>query len=159
MKDWVKRKSDEIDRLFPADRLIKSKERWSKVWRGEKPAERYPFCFGGFPTPLFNPYNINHHPEGRLKAYLDACIFAGQFKDDFIPTIFPGCNQATIPTMFGATEIRCGIESTCEKVIKSTDDIDRLPEPSLKPGTAGTKEDWKLIMEKQEKVIEIMSRL
>lgn len=131
-KDWVKRKLDEIDRLFPPERLNKSKARWEKVWRGEKRDDRYPFHTG---FPLFNPYNIKHPPEERLKAYLDACMFMGQMNDDFIPAIFPGLNHSTIPSMFGAREITKGIESTCERIIDSVEDIDRLPEPYLGPET------------------------
>lgn len=141
MKDWVKRKLDEIDRLFPPERLNKSKERWRRVWNGEKPLDRYPFCTG---FPLFNPYNINHPPEERLRAYLDGCIFMGQMNDDFIPSIFPGCKQSTIPSMFGAKEIIVGIESTCKRIINSVEDIDRLPEPSMEEGTVA--HDW-LVME------------
>lgn len=149
MKDWIKRKLDEIDRLFPAERLNKSKERWTRVWTGEKPIDRYPFNLSGGPLAFFNPYNINHEPEDRLRAYLDGCIFAGQINDDLIPSIFPGCNQATIPSMFGAAEIKCGIESTCEKIINSPEDIDKLPEPSIKPGTTAHK--W---LDMQEYLIE-----
>src|SRR5450756_1105974 len=71
MKDWVKRSLDEIDSLFPIDRINRSKERWTRVWTGERPLDRYPFHTG---FPLFNPYNINHPAEERLRAYLDACI-------------------------------------------------------------------------------------
>jgi len=116
MKDWIERKLDEIDRLFLEDRLNKSKERWRRVWNDEKLLNRYPFCTG---FPLFNPYNTNHPPEERLRAYLDACIFMGKMNDDFIPFIFPGCKQSTILSMFGAKEVVLGIESTCERIIDS----------------------------------------
>src|SRR5450756_2299228 len=43
MKDWVKRSLDEIDSLFPIDRINRSKERWTRVWTGERPLDRYPF--------------------------------------------------------------------------------------------------------------------
>ena len=132
MKDWVKRSLDEIDSLFPVDRIKRSKERWTRVWNGERPLDRYPFHTG---FPLFNPYNINHPAAERLRAYLDACIFMGRMRDDFIPTIFPGCKQSTIPNMFGAGEIIVGIESSCERIISRAEDIDRLPEPSMAPGT------------------------
>ncbi len=142
MRDCVKRKLDEIDRLFSVDRLNKSKDRWTKVWRGEKPTDRYPFHTG---FPLFNPYNTNHPAEKRLNAYLDACIFMGQMNDDFIPTIFPGCKQSTIPNMFGAKEVIKGIESTCERIISCVEDIDRLPEPSIGPGTVA--HEWLAMQE------------
>jgi len=137
MKDSVKEKLDRIDELFPPDRLAKSKARWTAVWNGEQPLDRYPFLTG---FPSFNPYNDNHPPQERLHAYLDACIHMGRGHDDFIPSIFPGCNQATIPCMLGAEAIRIGEETSCKKLIHGAADIDRLPEPVILPGTPA--HDW-----------------
>jgi hypothetical protein len=142
MKDWIKCKLDRIDELFPSERLQKSKERWTDVWNGKKPKDRYPFLTG---FPSFNPYNDNHPPEERLKAYLDACIHLGHGNDDFIPSIFPGCNQATIPCMFGAEPVRVGLKTSCRRLIHDAADVDRLPEPALLPGTPA--HDW-IVMER-----------
>lgn len=129
MKDNIKRKLDSIDELFPPERLSKSKSRWENMWNGEIPEDRYPYLMEGFMP--FNPYNINHNQQDRLEAYLDSCIIKGKLNDDFIPSIFPGCNQATIPTMFGATPIKMGLSTSCEKLIYGYEDINNLPEPSL----------------------------
>lgn len=141
MKDWVKARLDKIDELFPPERLQKSKARWSALWTGEKAKDRYPFLTG---FPLFNPYNDNHAPEERLHVYLDACVQMGYGFDDFIPSIFPGCNQAAIPCMFGAEPVRVGLETSCKKLLHDPADIDSLPEPRLLPGTPA--HDW-LLME------------
>lgn len=132
MKDWVKRKLDKIDELYPPERINSSKERWRKVWRGEKPSGRYPFAYANM---LFNYYDDVHTPEERMRMSLDEIIARGRLNDDYIPSIFPGCRQATIPTMFGAKEVICGRDYTCEKIIHSYEDIDKLPEPYLGSGT------------------------
>jgi len=133
MTEQSKRKLELIDEVYPAQRVQKSKERWESVWKGEKPEGRYPFAFG---WTHFNPYNDYHTPQERLQKTLDGLIINGQFDDDLIPSVFPGLNNASIPSMFGAAEIRCGIETVCEKIILKNEDIDQLPEPKILPKSA-----------------------
>lgn len=133
MKDQTRRKLDQLDVVYPPERLIQSRARWQAIWQGTRPKDRYPFTFG---WPHFNSYNIAHPPEERVQVYLDGLLLNGQFDDDLIPSIFPGLNHASIPSMFGADEIRLGIETTSEKLIHSAEDIDRLPEPSIRAGSA-----------------------
>lgn len=132
MKDWVKSKLSVIDELYPAERLERSKERWRRVWRGEKPLDRYPFVYAPV---TFNYYDDVFKKEEGLKAYLDEFIVRGKVNDDFIPAFFPGCKQGTIPSMFGSKEIVAGKDHSCERVIFDSVDIDRLPEPSFGQGT------------------------
>jgi hypothetical protein len=132
MKEWVKRKLEQIDELYPPERINRSIERWRRMWRGEKPLDRYPYSYAQF---LFIYYNDVHTPEERLRVSLDEIILLGGLLGDNIPSIFPGCKQSTIPTMFGSKEIIKGTDYTCEHIIHSYEDIDRLPEPSVGPGT------------------------
>lgn len=132
MKDWVKVKLDKIDELYPPERISRSKERWRRMWRGEKPIGRYPFTYGQM---MFSYYDDVHPAEERLKVSLDEIIIHGTLDDDYVPSIFPGCKQSTIPTMLGSKEIIKGRDYTCEKIIRCYEDIDRLPEPSVGPGT------------------------
>jgi hypothetical protein len=132
MKDWVKEKLKIIDELYPADRVERSKDRWRRMWRGEKPLDRYPFVF----VPLtFNYYDDVFTKEEGLKAYLNEFIIRGKINDDFIPAFFPGCKQGTIPNMFGSKELVTGKDHSCEKIIFDYKDIDKLPEPSVGTGT------------------------
>ncbi len=132
MKDWIKRKIEEIEALFPPERIRRSKERVERVWRGEKPLDRRPFTYGQC---MLHYYDDVHTPEERLKASLEEIILHGKLNDDFIPSIFPGCKQGTIPSMFGAPQIVAGKDYSCERIIHVNEDIDRLPEPSLTEGT------------------------
>ncbi|MHB1454521.1 MAG: hypothetical protein ACYCYM_11285 [Saccharofermentanales bacterium] len=129
---WVKDRLDRIDELYPADRINASKERFRRVWNGEKPEGRYPFTYGQL---TFDYYDDVHTPEERLRHTLDEIIVHGALSDDYIPSLFPGCRQSTIPSMFGAEEIRIGKDYTCEKIIHGYEDIDRLPAPSVRRGT------------------------
>jgi hypothetical protein len=136
MNDSISIKLDKIYDLYPKQRLEKSKARFIALDNGEKPVDRYPFVLG---FPYFNAYNINHPPKERLEAFLDAFCFMYQLDDDTIPYVFPGLNHATLPSMFGAAEIKCGIESTSEKIIKSNSDALNLPDPSISKGSAAYK--------------------
>jgi hypothetical protein len=136
MNDDIRMKLDRIYTLYTPERLAKSKERYILLDKGEKPRDRYPFALG---FPYFNAYNVNHPPKERLEAFLDAFLFMYQFDDDTIPYVFPGLNHATIPSMFGAAEIKCGIESTSEKIIRSIEDVFKMPEPELVKGSAAYK--------------------
>jgi len=131
MKRWVKEKIKYINELFPAERIEKSKERWRHIWNGEKITDRYPFVY----TPcLFDYYDDVHTPEERLRLSLDEFLIHGRLNDDFIPTLFPGCRQSTIPNMFGAREIVKRNDYTCERIIFKYSDIDNLPDPEIVPG-------------------------
>lgn len=137
MKDWVKRLLDEVDELFPPERLKKSKARITAIWKGERPPDRYPVTY--YPV-SFEYYNDVHTPEERLRRSLDEFVIHGKLKDDFIPSLFPGCRQATIPNMFGAPEVVKGNDFTCEKIIHTPADIDALPEAVITKGSIA--EQW-----------------
>jgi hypothetical protein len=113
-----------------------SKERFLLLDKGFKPKDRYPFTLS---FPYFGAYDVSHPPKERLDAYLDAFLFLHQFDDDTIPYVFPGLDHATIPSMFGAGEIKSGIETTSEKIIKSVSDVYNLPDPSIHKGSAAYK--------------------
>lgn len=137
MKDWIKEKLKIIDTLYPKERLEKSKERWRRLWEGEAPLDRYPFVY----MPVsFNYYNAVYSKEEGIRRYLDEFIYRGFVDDDFIPAFFPGCRQGTIPGMFGAREIILGQDYSCERIIHDLEDVDKLPEPSIRPGTPAW--DW-----------------
>jgi len=137
MKDWVKGKLDEIDALFPPERVQRSKARIAAMWSGERPTDRYPVTY--YPV-SFEYYNDVHTPEERLARSLDEFIIHGKLEDDFIPSLFPGCKQSTIPNMFGATQVVKGKDFTCEKIIHSPADIDALPEATIARGSVA--EEW-----------------
>ncbi len=132
MKKWIKEKIRIIDDLYPNERLERSKERIKKIWAGEMPEDRYPFVY----SPLkLNYYDEVHSSEERLNLLLNEHISRGCINDDFIPTLFLGCRQGTIPNMFGAKEIVVDGSWSSEKIIHELSDIENLPEPSIASGT------------------------
>jgi len=133
MERWVREKLDTIRDLYPPERVERSKERYRSVYRGEPPKDRYPFVYS--PASL-DYYDAIHSPEERLRLSLDEHILrgGGAIGDDFIPSLFPGCRQVTIPDMFtAAARVRGG--DACARVIHELSDIDDLPAPSLAAGT------------------------
>lgn len=132
MESIIRDKLDKIDDLYPDIRINKSKDRFARVWRGDKAVDRYPFTYGQL---TFGYYDDNHSPKERLNTILDEIIVHGTLNDDYVPSLFPGCKQSTIPSMFGAKEIIVGADHTCEKVINTNEDVYKLPEPSFGTGT------------------------
>ena len=87
---------DRIDERFPPERLRRSRERLTRLWHGEPPLDRLPFSF----MPLkVDYYAAACDPEKRLREMLDEIVLRGRLEDDFIPAFFPGCRQATIPSI------------------------------------------------------------
>jgi len=142
MRYEIREKLKRVAELYPPERLEKSKERWRRVWAGEAPLDHYPFLLCGAKV---NYYDAVNTKEDRLDLFLDEFILRGQLADDFIPTLFPGCRQSTMPGLLGAPEIVCQGDYTCEKIISCPEDVFRLPEPHILPGTPAW--DW-LEMEK-----------
>jgi len=136
MKDWIKEKLEIIDDLYPQERIEQSKNRWTKLWNGETDFDRYPFNF----IPTSDYYYGGHTPEERLRVSFDEIILHGHLQDDFIPAIFPGCKQSTMPNILGVNEICLDGDYTCEKTIEKTEDIFSLPIPSLEKSTVA--QDW-----------------
>ena len=138
MKPWIKERLDRIDELFTAERLRRSRERLTRLWHGQPPLDRHPFTFMPLTMDYYAPACV---PEQRLRQMLDETILRGRLEDDFVPAFFPGCRQATIPTMFGAREIVIEADYTCTKIIREIADIAKLPEPSMGPGTVA--HEWR----------------
>jgi len=128
MQDWVKEKLDLLDELFPPQRIERSRQRWEKLWSGDMTFDRYPFVY--LPT-SFSYYDDVHTPEQRLRASLDEFIIHGHFDDDFIPALFPGCKQSTMPNILGAEEICSDGNYNAAKMIHSVEDIHKMPAHSV----------------------------
>ena len=136
MQDWIQERLAKIDGLYPPERLAKSKERWRRLWAGEEALDRYPVVF----YPLALGYYDIGPTDDRIRRYLDEFIWRGRLEDDFIPAFFPGCHQGTIPGMFGAKPLVINGDTSCERLIFEAEDIERLPEPAIRPGMVAY--DW-----------------
>ena len=128
----TKEKLKIIRDIFPDERVEKSKERWRRVWENEPPLDRFPFTFD---TITFNYYDAGESPEERLRATLDDIIARKDVVDDFVPSIFPGCKQSTMPSLFGVGEVVVDGDYSCERTITCVDDFANIPDPELRKGT------------------------
>jgi len=82
-RQTVLEKLDRVDELYPPERLARSKERWRRLWLGEKPLDRLPFTY----SPITVGYWDITPKERRLMDYLDEFIARGFMDDDFIPAM------------------------------------------------------------------------
>lgn len=128
MQDWIKGKLEQVEALYPKERVERSKERWTKLWNGEKDYDRYPYVL--YPS-SFAWYDDVHTGEERLRATLDELIVRGHLNDDLIPSLFPGCRQSTIPNILGAREVVLDGDFTCKKILENPEDVYSLPAPNL----------------------------
>jgi len=132
MKDWVKEKLEQIEALYPPEKVEKRRERWRALWEGKPKTDRRPFVC----TYYHEPYCPAPDFETRLREGLDEIIVRASIDDDYIPSLFTGCRQSTIPSMFGAEEIFLeNNDVTCRKLIKSPADVAALPRHSMAGGT------------------------
>lgn len=132
MRKIIREKLEKIRELYPEERKNASIKRWEAVWDKTKKADRRPFVYY---SPLFDAYNALHTAEERLQASLDEIIVRGQVGDDFVPSVFCGCRQSTIPNMFGAKEVIKGTDATCDKILFKIEDIDSLQKGTIYPGS------------------------
>lgn len=132
MQQWVKEALDLIDELYPPERLERSIARWEALWNPADYPDEYPLMYSAATTDY---YNGVHTPEERLRKCMDESILHGMLGDDFVPSLFPGCRQSTIPNMFGAPEIIAGEDTTCNPLVHEADDVFRLPEPQITSGS------------------------
>lgn len=123
MKKAIEHKLDRIDMLFPPERLGKSKERWKRLWQGAPPIDRVPFMLN---TAGVSYYSANMTAEEKLEKILDHLILRGRIEDDFIPSLFTGCHQGAIPSMFGAKEVVLGEDYTCERLLTNVEEASSL---------------------------------
>lgn len=127
MKDWVASKMEQIQALYPESKIKERKQRWLDFYRHKQPKDRIPFVC----TSYYEPYCAAPDFEERLRNCLDDIIIRASIEDDYIPSLFTGCRQSTIPSMFGAPEIIIGEDVTCEKILHCPEDILRLPKHQM----------------------------
>ena len=132
-KKTVLHKLDQIDELFPPERLALSKERWRRLWQGEAPLDRLPFTYTSV---KLSYWNITPK-EQRLMDHLDEFIARGSMDDDFIPGIFAGCHQGGMASLFGARTFEIynnnEMDTNCEQLFLTLEDAEKIQPPALLP--------------------------
>jgi hypothetical protein len=135
MQDWVRWRLDRIEELYSPERVAAGRRRWTDIWSGRFPEDRLPFVELSHCVQYYDDLNAPAENDQRLSGLLDECILHGLLKDDFIPALFPGCRQSTIPNMFGIEEIVVDHDFTCARLPVTPEAIDALPEPAIRPGS------------------------
>ena len=126
-----------IQKVWPEDRIEKSKERLLKIWNKKLPGDRIPFVFERVPDG--NGVNIEileaYGYSMDVNLYFNLCQLEKRavLDDDYIPSLYAGYRQNMIPSGFGAEEI---IKSNAtqywsEPFIRKPVDVYKLGEFSL----------------------------
>lgn len=131
MRAEIRERLKRIADLYPPERVEKSRRRIDNIWKDRDPSLPLPFHYG--PCHL-DYYDRIYRDDERIIVALDEMIYRGFADDDYIPGFFPGCHQGTIPEMFGAHEEVLGDVTASAPLIFSPEDIDKLPEPEIRPG-------------------------
>ena len=121
---------------YPSERIDASKRRLRAVFDG-KPADDYvPFVFRSMPFPSDPDLATHAHEtthEDALLFQLGQILDRSVLCDDYVPGLFPGLRQVTIPSILGAREVASGGHNWVESVIRGPEDVRNLPEPNYGP--------------------------
>jgi hypothetical protein len=137
----VMRMVEEIERLYPAERLAQSKARLRAVWELRMPTDRMPFVYNSLPLPpsetAFDIWDGVCTSAESLEAQLETIIDRAQIDDDYVPSLYPGCRQGTIPTAYGAVEQRSAEHTWVRPMLRDGKDVYELGHPDFtKDGVA-----------------------
>jgi hypothetical protein len=127
---------DEIDRLYPPERIARSRERLRRVWLGYAKPDRLPFVFVYYPADDAMLVADGNTPgltgnEKTLNDQLEAIIARACLQDDYIPSLFPGLRQGLLPTAYGAHEIETGGHTWVEPILHEAQDVYQLVQPDF----------------------------
>ncbi len=125
----------EIERLYPPERIARSKARLQAVWELQRP-DRIPFVFAWLPPPaddepVLGVWDGTCTNEESLASQLESIIDRAVIDDDYVPSLFPGLRQGTIPTAYGAVEERNGEHIWVKPIVRGAGDVFELERPDF----------------------------
>lgn len=129
---------DRVIEAYPPERLEDRKRRMRSIWDGRMADDAIPYVFRSCPGPI-DPDLAACAPqqthEQALLFQLGQILDRAGLDEDYVPGLFPGLRQLTVPSIFGATETFSEKHSWVDPIIREPGDVRRLPEPSYAPGT------------------------
>ena len=132
-----------IKALFSEERIAESRARLEAVWNLEFPeacpeqgrGDRIPFVFSSFPFPSqFHGLLMDfagYDAAVTLAYQLEGIKARAVLNDDYIPSLYPGCRQGTIPTAFGCEEFVRQGQFYTKPIVRDIKDIYNLKKPDL----------------------------
>ena len=131
-----KEKIKRVYELFDEDRLSTSKRRLRAVWDGQMPEDRLPFVFSFYPfeSELHGLliFFAHYGSEQTLNYYLDAAIAHANIEDDYIPSVWAGLRQGTLPSAFGCDEYFLEEQYYVKPIIRNINDIGNIKRPDIR---------------------------
>ena len=137
----------DIEKLYPPERVARSKARLGAVWELRRPPDRLPFVYLGVPpaegTPTLDIWDGIYSDQESLTTQLATIIDRAVVDDDYVPSLYPGCRQGTIPTAFGAEEIRLTDHTWVKPMLRDAADVYNLrPADFGQEGVAAEFLEW-----------------
>lgn len=134
--DMIANLVSRVKEAYPPERIEASKRRLRAAFQGEPAEDRIPFMFRSVPAPsdpeLAGWVGGNPH-EHELIYQLGQILDRSALCDDYVPGLFPGLRQVTLPSIFGAEEVASGGHNWVKPVIDRPEDVCSLPEPNYGP--------------------------
>lgn len=132
---------DDIDRLYPPERLARARARLNAAWHLQPPLDRPACVLMGLPAapdaPAVDVWDGAHSEDDILRSQLEAIIDRAVVDDDYVPSLFPGCRQGALPTAYGAREISTGGHVWVEPILRDARDVYALPTPDWRTDGVG----------------------
>ena len=131
--DYIKA-VDEIERLYPPERIAAAKARLAAVWSLQRPPDAIPSIFMGVPMGEGWPQGIGEAacpPDQTLEFRLESIIARAALDDDYVPSLNPGLRQGLIPTAYGAEEFWHEGHFWVKPLVRSAAEFLALPRPDF----------------------------
>jgi hypothetical protein len=125
----------DVYRVYSEDRLARSRARLLTAWTGVGRPDRIPLVYTGLPVadgaPSFDIWEATCSDEESLAAQFAMIMDRAQLDDDYVPSLYPGCRQGTLPTAYGAEEVWSGDHTWVRPILRDAQDIYELPRPDF----------------------------
>jgi len=131
--DYIKA-VDEIERLYPPERIAAAKARLAAIWSLQRPPDAIPSIFMGVPMGEGWPQGIGEAacpPDQTLEFRLESIIARAALDDDYVPSLNPGLRQGLIPTAYGAEEFWHEGHFWVKPLVRSAAEFLGLPRPDF----------------------------
>lgn len=138
----IKELLEQIQQLYPAERIAKTKQRFLQVWNTESPDDP-PLLAQSWFSVFWPPDALNdrshYEPEKRLQFQLEGIVARGCIADDFIPSLFPDDRVSVIASAFGCKiDDRQGEHQWVHPLISKPEDVYSIEKPEI--GACGLSE-------------------
>ena len=131
---------DQIDTLYPQEKLQARKTTLTNFWENKTATDHVPHIVMNFPwlQDTTMPDDVNEW-ERNLLSQLYGIIGHAAWRDDYVPVLANGCIQVLLPAYFGCKEEQADLSVRTVEIISDPKQVYDLPELGFGPETVGGK--------------------